>query len=455
MSESVHGMWSSRLMFILAAAGSAVGLGNIWRFPYVAGENGGGVFVLAYLACIFLIALPIMVSEILLGRAGRKSPIHTMRDLTRQSGAGPGWQIIGWMGALAGFMILSFYAVIGGWVLSYLLEMGKGTFVGSDGDLANAAFSTLTGDVWAVTGWHTLFMLIATWIAARGVNRGLEVAVKYLMPTLFFLLLALVAWAVTTSGHFMEGLAFLFSFKADQFSGNALLIAMGQAFFTLSLGMGAIMAYGAYLPRGTSILSTATIIAVLDTTVALLAGLTIFPLVFANDLESGAGPGLMFITLPIAFGQMTGGHIFGTLFFLLVTFAAITSAISLLEPAVAWLVERMKTSRAVAAIIIGGLAWFVGLGSAFSFNIWEDLMLLPNMTFFDTMDFMSNNIILPLGGVLIALFASWFLDKHIVNDELDEHPRLVMLWKILARFVAPAAVTLVFITTLLQATGVL
>ena len=455
MSTSIHGMWSSRLMFILATAGSAVGLGNIWRFPYVAGENGGGVFVLAYLACIFLIGVPIMISEILLGRAGRKSPIHTMRDLTSQSGASPGWQVIGWMGVLAGFMILSFYAVIGGWVLAYLLEMGSGNFVGTDGDGANAAFGALTDNVWAVTGWHTLFMIITIWIAARGVNRGLEVAVKYLMPALFFLLLVLVTWSATTSGHFQEGLAFLFSFKTDQFSGNALLIAMGQAFFTLSLGMGAIMAYGAYLPRGSSIISTAATIAVLDTVVALLAGMAIFPLVFANDLESGAGPGLMFITLPIAFGQMTGGHIFGTLFFLLVTFAAITSAISLLEPAVAWLVERLQTTRAKATMIIGGLTWLLGLGSAFSFNIWKDLTLLPGMNFFATMDFVSNNIILPVGGVLIALFASWFLKKHILDEQLNEKPGLVLLWKVLARFVAPAAVTLVFAMTLLQAMGVL
>ncbi len=447
MSESVHGMWSSRLMFILAAAGSAVGLGNIWRFPYIAGENGGGVFVLAYLICIFLIGVPIMVSEILLGRAGRKSPINTMQDLTTRSNASPAWQVIGWMGALAGFMILSFYAVIAGWAVSYLLEMGSGAFVGADADSATAAFGALTGNVWSVVGWHTLFMICTTYIAARGVGKGLETTVKYLMPSLFFLLVALVIWAAATSGHFMEGIAFLFSFKADQFTGDGLLMAMGQAFFTLSLGMGAIMAYGAYLPKDTSIFGAATTIALLDTTVALLSGLVIFPLVFANGLETGSGPGLMFITLPIAFGQMTGGQFFGTVFFLLVTFAAITSAISLVEPAVAWLVEKAKVSRATGAIVVGALAWLVGLGSAFSFNIWSDVTLLPGRTFFDTMDFVSNNIILPVGGVLIALFAGWFVNREVVREQLGEETMITKAWLVLARFVAPVAVTLVFIMT--------
>jgi len=446
MSESMHGMWSSRMMFILAAAGSAVGLGNIWRFPYIAGENGGAAFVLAYLVCIFLIGVPIMIAEITLGRAGRKSPINTMQDLAARSNAWAGWQLVGWMGALAGFMILSFYAVIAGWALAYLYEMASGAFVGSDGAYANKAFGDLTGDVWKVVGWHSLFMLATTFIAARGVGKGLEVTVKYLMPALFVLLLMLVAWAAMTSGHFVEGLAFLFSFKADQFSTDSILMAMGQAFFTLSLGMGAIMAYGAYLPKSVSIVSAAVTIAVLDTIVALLSGMVIFPIVFANGLEPSAGPGLMFITLPLAFGQMAGGQFFGTLFFLLVSFAAITSAISLVEPAIAWLIEKVAVSRVTAAIIVGGLAWFCGLGSAFSFNIWSDVTILPGKTFFDTMDFVSNNIILPIGGVLIALFTGWFLDQKIFDEELiDIAPWVRTVLKLLIRVVAPAAVFIVFV----------
>ena len=445
-SDSVHGMWSSRLMFVLAAAGSAVGLGNIWRFPYVAGENGGGAFVLVYLGCIFLIGVPIMTAEILLGRAGRQSPINAMRDLVSHSNASPLWQVIGWMGALAGFMILSFYAVIAGWAMSYLFQMGSGAFTGADAGQAAAAFNELTGDVVSVVGWHTVFMLMTIGIAARGVGAGLEATVKILMPALFFLLIVLVIYSAVTSGRFVDGLSFLFSFNIEKLTWDGVLMAMGQAFFTLSLGMGAIMAYGAYIPKDVSIISTATTIALLDTSVALMSGLVIFPLVFANGLESSAGPGLMFVTLPLAFGQMTGGAFFGAIFFLLVTFAAITSSISLLEPAIAWLIERLKTTRVKAALIVGGVAWFIGLGSAFSFNIWSDVYFFNEMTFFDLMDYVSNNILLPLGGVFIALFAGWAIDQEITRDQLSSSsPLMYSAWRFVTRFIAPAAVFSVFL----------
>lgn len=433
-------------MFIMAAAGSAVGLGNIWRFPYVAGENGGGAFVLVYLLCIFLIGIPILTSEILLGRAGRQSPINTMQTLVQKSGAHKGWNVIGWMGALAGFMILSFYAVIAGWAMSYIYSSATGTFVGISGDGANDVFQNLVGDPVQVLSWHGLFMLLTIYIVGRGVNEGLEKAVKYLMPALFLLLLLLVGYSATTS-HFGEGLAFLFSFNVEKLTWAGVLIAMGQAFFTLSLGMGAIMTYGAYMPKNSSIVGSATIIALLDTGVALLAGIAIFPLVFANGLESSSGPGLMFVTLPLAFGQMSGGLIFGTLFFLLVTFAAITSSISLIEPALAWLVENLNVSRVRGSILVGGVAWLLGLGSAFSTNIWSDLMILPGMTFFDSMDYVSNNIMLPLGGMLIALFAGWAVDNSISKDELQLSRTQFFIWESLVRYIAPLAVGVVFVMT--------
>ncbi|MEX0943194.1 MAG: sodium-dependent transporter [Pseudomonadales bacterium] len=445
-AASMHGMWSSRLMFILAAAGSAVGLGNIWRFPYIAGENGGGAFVLVYLLCIGLIGIPIMTAEILLGRAGRQSPIHTMRDLAARSSASPLWQLIGWMGALAGFMILSFYGVIAGWAMAYVVSSADGTFVGASAEVATTTFAEFTGNVWEVVGWQTAFMLLTIVIVARGVGEGLEKTVKYLMPALFLLLLVLVGYAMT-SGHFAEGLSFLFSFDIEKLTWNSILAAMGQAFFTLSLGMAAIMTYGAYMPKEASILGTATTIALLDTTVALLSGMVIFPLVFANGLESSSGPGLMFITLPLAFGQMAGGQIFGTAFFLLVTFAAITSSISLVEPAVAWLIERLYVPRKKAAAIVGGVAWFVGLGSAMSFNVWSEVTLFGSMTFFGTMDYVSNNIMLPLGGLFIAIFAGWGLDKLIRRDEMNLPDTQFAIWQFLVRFVAPTAVFIVFIMT--------
>jgi NSS family neurotransmitter:Na+ symporter len=450
MPDSIHGMWSSRLMFILAASGSAVGLGNIWRFPYVAGENGGGAFVLVYLGCIFLIGIPIMTSEILLGRAGRQSPINTMRSVAIASGASSRWQIIGWMGAFAGFMILSFYAVIAGWVLSYVILLGSGVFVGADADLANDTFSGFIGNPWSVVGWFTGFMVLTVFITARGVGKGLETTVKYLMPTLFALLIILMIYAAVTSGHFIEGVVFLFSFELEKLTWDSVLIAMGQAFFTLSLGMGAIMAYGAYMPKSASIIGTATTIALMDTGVALMSGLVIFPLVFANGLESSAGPGLMFVTLPLAFGQMAGGQFFGCVFFILVAFAAITSAISLVEPAVAWIVERLKTTRVVAALLVGTLVWLLGLGSAFSTNVLSDCYIVGEMTFLDTIDYVTNNIVLPLGGIFIALFAGWVLDSKILDEEMKRDLFYYPAWRFLTRFMAPVAVAIVFVMTILQ-----
>lgn len=447
--ESMHGMWSSRLMFVLAASGSAVGLGNIWRFPYMVGSNGGGAFVLVYLVCIALIGIPIMTSEILLGRAGRQSPIHTMRELAEQSKASPFWELIGWMGALAGFMILSFYGVIAGWAMDYIVSTADGQFVNASAEVAADAFAEFTGNVWQVVGWQTLFMIFTVLIVARGVGEGLEKTVKYLMPALFVLLLALVAYAMT-SGYFLEGLSFMFSFNVDQLSWQGVLLAMGQAFFTLSLGMAAIMTYGAYMPKESSILSTSVAIALVDTGVAILAGMAIFPLVFANGLESSSGPGLMFVTLPLAFGHMAGGQIFGCIFFILVTFAAITSSISLVEPAVAWLIERLYMSRRLAASLVGGISWLLGLGSAFSFNIWADVTIVGDKNFFALVDFISNNIMLPLGGMMIAIFAGWIVDQRIAREEMNLTDGTYALWRNVVRFVAPTAVFIVFVMSFVQ-----
>ena len=451
MMASSSGMWSSRLIFILAAAGSAVGLGNIWRFPYVAGENGGGVFVLAYLLCICVIGLPIMIAEIVLGRAGKNSPIASMKIMARDSGANPAWQIIGWMGVVAGFMILSFYSVIAGWALAYFLKMIQGAFLGIDADSANRVFEDFISNPHRLVLWHTIFMAITIFITSRGVGQGLERAVKLLMPGLFLLLILLVIWAASSSGYFLKGISFLFSPKPEDFSGDSVFLAMGQAFFTLSLGMGAIMAYGAYLPKSAGIAGSALTIGVLDTLVALLSGMIIFPIVFANGLEPSAGPGLMFVSLPLAFGNMVAGQIFGALFFLLVSFAAVTSAISISEPAVAWLSEKGKFARSTSAYTIGLLAWLLGLGSAFSFNLMSGFTLLPEKSFFDSMDFLSNNVLLPFGGILISLFVGWRLKPEILLDQLPEMPQVFLGLLIFSlRFIAPGAIFLVFAMSFLK-----
>jgi neurotransmitter:Na+ symporter, NSS family len=447
--ESRHGMWSSRWLFILAAAGSAVGLGNIWKFPYITGENGGGAFVLIYLACVAFVGIPIMMAEVMLGREGRQSPINTMRSLVQLHHRSSGWVLIGWMGVLAGFLILSYYTVIAGWALYYILQMAQGTFDGATADVAAGTFNDFLSDPWRLVFWQTLFMAATVWIIARGVIKGLEAAIRWFMPLLFVLLLVLLGYAVTTDG-FAQGWDFMFAFHWEDVSGQTVLVAMGQAFFTLSLGMGAIMAYGAYVPGNASIVQTVSIIAVLDTLVAIAAGLAIFPIVFANGLEPGQGPGLMFVTIPLAFGQMPLGAVFGTLFFLLVSFAAITSAISISEPALAYLVENYNAKRSRVAISLGVISWVIGLGTVFSFNIWADRHIVGDLTFFDFVDYVSQNIMLPLGGMLIALFGAWALPKTVIGSQLGLQAGWVnVVWKILCGVIAPLGVLAVFVATLL------
>ena len=442
--DSIHGQWSSRWAFILAATGSAVGLGNIWKFPYITGEHGGGAFVLIYLVCITLVGIPIMIAEILLGRRGRRSPINTMRHLAREEGRSDAWRYLGWLGILAGFLILSYYSVIAGWALAYLVRTAAGVFTGLTADGVNNIFYAFVGDPEKLLAWHTLFMIMTMVVVARGVRSGLEQAVRFLMPLLFALLVVMVGYAMNT-GYFQDGLAFLFRPDFSKITPNGVLIAMGHAFFTLSLGMGAIMVYGSYLPKNISITHATFTIAIADTLVALLAGMAIFPIVFANGLNPGEGPGLIFQTLPIAFGHMPGGAFFGSLFFLLLLFAAWTSAISLIEPLVAYMVENMRMSRVMASTLAGAVTWVLGLGSIFSFNIWSTHKLF-GMTFFDILDYLTVNLMLPLGGLLIALFAVWVMRRESSVSELGigDGP-VYRAWRLVARYITPIAVIMIFL----------
>ena len=452
MSISTHstdGRWSSRWLFVLAAAGSAVGLGNIWKFPYIAGENGGGAFVLIYLVCVAFVGAPIMISEVMLGRKGRASPINTMRKLTQAAGASSRWTFLGWMGVLAGILILSYYAVIAGWALNYIWLTASGTFDSASAQVATTTFDQLQQDPLAMMGWHGVFMLITIWIVARGVSRGLESAIKWFMPLLFVLLLVLLGYSMS-SGGFAQGWAFMFDFNWSVVGPETWLIAMGQAFFTLSLGMGTMMVYGSYVPEDSHIGSTVLTIVALDTFVAVAAGLAIFPLVFVNGLEVGQGPGLMFVTLPLAFGQLPMGALFGTVFFVLVSFAAITSAISLTEPAIAYVVEEYNAKRSRVAISLGVFCWLLGLGTVFSFNIWADVKPLFGLNFFELVDQLSQNIMLPLGGLLIALFTVWALPQIIVREQLEvSSDRVMLCWRVIGGVIAPLGVAAVFVYTLL------
>lgn len=443
-TTSIHGQWTTRLAFILAATGSAVGLGNIWRFPYVAGENGGGAFVLVYLGCILLIGLPVMMAEILLGRRGRQSPINTMSALAREEGLTRAWGMIGWIGVLAGFLILSFYSVVAGWSLSYVFKSGTGGFLGLDADGSESMFGNMLADPEALLAWHTIFMVMTAMVVARGVQSGLEKAVTILMPLLFVMLVVMVGYAMV-EGQFLAGLEFLLYPDFSALSANAVLLAMGQAFFTLSLGMGAIMIYGSYLQSDASIARTSAAVVGADTLVAIMAGLAIFPIVLGAGLSAEQGPGLIFVTLPLAFADMPGGLYFGTMFFVLLVFAAWTSAISIIEPAVAFLVENMGLTRVMATAMIAIGAWFLGIGALLSLNVWSDYTLF-DMGILDLLDYVTANILLPLGGFLIAIFVGWRMTERSVQSELRlKHPVLYQVWYFLVRFVAPVAILFVFL----------
>ncbi len=449
----VHPEWSSRWAFVLAATGSAVGLGNVWKFPYMAGAGGGGAFVLVYIFCVALIGVPIMMSEIMLGRRARRSPVNTMRVLAREAGASPIWQLVGWMGMVTGFLILSFYSVVAGWTMAYVFRVADGAILAQSPLGVRQAFGALVGDPRQGLLWHTLFMLMTTAVVARGVRAGLERAVKLMMPALFLLLLALVFYAVR-NGAFREGFEFLFRTDFTKLTPAVLLGAMGQAFFSLSLGMGAIMVYGSYLPRRSSIAGTTLVIVAADTMVALLAGLAVFPIVFANGMEPASGPSLIFQTLPLAFGQMPGGAVWGGLFFVLLVLAAWTSSISLIEPAVAWLTEARGVHRAAASALAGLLAWSLGILTVMSFSDWAFEFKFLGMQkangFFDILDILTTNLTLPLGGILIVAFAGWVMPRALAGEELDVRSRTAFeLWSWLARYVAPALVTVLLVFLLL------
>jgi len=450
-TAGVHGAWSSRITFIFAATGSAVGLGNIWKFPYIAGENGGGAFVLVYLLCILLVSIPVMIAEVLMGRRGRSSPVHTVQKLAAEAGANPAWRYLGWLGVFAGFLILSYYSVVAGWALAYFPKMIAGTFVGIDGAGSNLVFEELLASPTTLLAWHSLFMIMTMVVVIAGVTKGLGVAVRLLMPVLFVLLLVVLGFSIS-EGDFSAAVAYLFSLDFSSLTLEGLLVALGHAFFTVSLGMGAIMAYGAYMPASAPVGRSVITIALLDTAVALVAGLAIFPMVFASPaIDAGSGPGLLFVSLPVAFGGMPGGVFFGSLFFALVGVAAWSSSISLIEPAVAWFVETGKATRMKAGIFFGVLCWGLGVGSLLSFNLWAEKKLFGKFTWFDFSDFLTANVMLPVGGVLIAVFVGFCMDKSIVRGELDMNSDAVYkAWRIALCYFAPVAVSTIFVIGLIN-----
>lgn len=449
MRQSSQGGWNSRWSFIAAATAATVGLGNLWKFSYLAGDNGGAVFVVVYIACVLLVGIPIMVAEVLLGSRGRTNPIAAMADVSIEANQSHLWQWVGWLGCVAGIIILSYYGVIAGWGLAYIEKLYSGDFLAVTAVASGTQFTQFLSEPADLVLWQSLYIVIIVLVVSLGVPMGVAMVSRLLLPLLLAALILLAIYSVRV-GDINRTIEFLFTFDLNQLTGSTVLSALGHAFFTLSIGVGAIMAYGAYAPDKRSIMSMVSVVAVLDTIVALLAGIAIFPLVFALNVEPSMGPGLMFVALPYAFGNMVYGEYFGALFFIMVSFAAVGSGVALLEPWVAWLVERFRLWRPIAAALTGLLIWVLGLATVFSFNLLSDWRI-AGLTLFSLLDLLSANILLPLSGFLIAVFVGWRLREEVLRDELYVEGRsLFLVWYRSLRYIAAPAVVVIFMFTLIQ-----
>lgn len=433
--------WGSKLGFILAAAGSAVGLGNIWRFPYITGQNGGAAFVLIYVAIVFIIGFSVMLAEMAIGRKAQLNAVGSFEKLK-----GGAWPIVGWMGIAAGFIILSFYCVIGGWTIKYTIFSFTGLMDAAAAGKAGDIFGGFVTNTTQVVIYQAIFMLATIFIVAKGIGEGIERYCKFLMPALFVILIVLIVRAVTLPGA-EKGLAFYLKPDFSKLSGGSLGAALGQAFFSLSLGMGCMITYGSYVDRKTTLPSSAIQVCTIDTLVALLAGMVIFPAVFAFGVDAGAGPGLTFVTLPGVFAKMPGGMIWSALFFILLFIAAITSSISLLEVVSAYFIDK-GWPRAKAAWLLGIVIFAIGVPSAISLT---GGLKVAGKDFLDAMDFASSNVLLPLGGVFISLFVGWFWTadaRKEVSNNGEYVFGLMEPWMWVCKVLAPVAILYIFITGL-------
>jgi NSS family neurotransmitter:Na+ symporter len=426
-----RGRWSGAVGFILAAMGSAVGLGNIWRFPYISGQYGGAAFILLYIGCICAIGIPLLIAESLIGRKTQRNPVGTFRSLR----PGSPWVLTGWLGVISSFVILSYYAVVAGWVLHYVYLSLNNSFTGKSPEQITALFANMETSAWQQIFWLIMLMLVSIVIVSRGVSRGIEIGNKIMIPLLFALLLVLLIYALQTDGT-AAGLEFLLRPQWQKLGPTAVLEALGQALFSLSVGMGTIVTYGSYLSRHTNLVRCALFIAIGDSLVAILAGFIIFPLVFSFGLEPAAGPGLIFQTLPIAFAQLTGGSWVALAFFALLSFAAVTSAISLLEVACAYFIDEQGWSRTQASWTLGMVIFLLGIPSAM------------NGEFLGFMDAVATNYLLPIGALLIAVFTGWGLTHNERKEEFsagEDSQFRFACWSFLIRFVSPVALILIFL----------
>ncbi len=454
MSAGDTRRWSSDLMFFAAAVGSAVGISNVWKFTYVAGENGGGAFVIVYLAAVAFIALPALIAEFLIGRRGGASVVKTMDNLRERDGISPMWRFYGQMAALGAFIALSFYSVVAGWTIDYFFHSVTVGFSGASVEQTAGALNELFQSPGRMIVSQLVFLGLTALTVAAGVRRGLERVLRWLTPALFVLLILLLAYAVI-AGDFAAGARFLFVPDFSQLDAGTILLAVGQAFFSLGIGLGVLLTIGAYMDAKSSILKASVVVCAADAGVAVLAGLAIFPIVFANGLSPAEGPGLIFATLPVAFGQMPAGAVLGPMFFLLMAIAALTSAITIMETIVSVVEDFSGLSRRRIALIVAVLLWIAGLGTVFSFSSLETfypLGFIPafeSRNIFESLDYIVSNWMMPAGGVLVAILAGWALKRSATLDELQVADDYIYRgWRILVRFVVPVAIALVFYVNL-------
>jgi len=455
MSETSHSKtWSSNYLFLLASIGSTVGLSNIWKFTYLAGENGGGAFVLVYIASLVLMGIPILTAEMLIGKRGGQSMIGTFAVLQRRDGLHPGWKYFGWTAMITVFLILSFYCVIAGWTLDYTVSSLFGALNRLNADQSASFYQNLLDSPFRMMLGQGVFVIATVWIVAKGVNAGVERSVSWMMPTLFVILLALVFYGMVY-GEFLRAMRFLFAPDFSKITPAVVLAAFGQAFFSLGIGVGVMLTYGAYMPPGTPVLRSAVIIAFSDGAASMLAGLAIFPLVFQYGLSPTEGPGLIFVSLPITFGELPGGGFIGAFFFLLLFFAALTSSISLLESVIAHFEETINASRIRITIVAGILLWLTGLGTVFSFNYLDDFTPLnfigplQGKTIFGLLDYFGSNLLMPIGGILMAVLAGWILSGEAAFSEMNlQDKRQFAIWRFLVRYFAPLILFALFLYNL-------
>ena len=443
--------WSSGTAFLLAAIGSAVGLGNIYRFPYVVGENGGGAFVLLYLGIVAFFGIPLVMTELTIGRRNQLPPISAFTALSQGKKSQPFWKFIGWINVLTPLGILGFYFVISGWTLNYVYSMISGQLNNLVEGQTLKVFTDMQQSPLTLIFWMTISLSITAFVISRGVKLGLEKAVKILMPMLFLILVSLVIYSAFNGGM-RETFEFMFTPDFSKITGKTVLEAAGQAFFSLSLGSATMLVYGSYLPKSESIPKLACGVAFADTFVALIAGFAIFPIVFTNGLELDSGPNLVFVTLPIIFDQMPFGQLFGILFFLLLAFAAVTSTISLFEPAVSNLEERGILTRGKGSLVVGLGLWCLAAVSALSMNILSDVRLLTfsdtvaSKNIMDLLEYMSANAMMLVNALFAGIFVGWVMKRKDVLEELGlDDSLLFKFWRVIIKVVVPVVISVLIL----------